>query len=48
MGGVVPPEPTRRSRLGEPVPGPVTTPLVALAFSAAWTWAGVAEGFSAA
>src|SRR4051812_32630577 len=46
-GGVVPPSPTRSRRLGEPVPGLPTTPLVAAEVSAEETWAGVAEGLAA-
>src|SRR5690606_4972469 len=46
-GGVVPPSPTYSRRLGEPLPGLPTTPLVAAEVSAVETCAGLAEGLSA-
>src|SRR5690242_8809845 len=46
-GGVVPPEPVNSSLFGEPVPGLVTTPEVALATRALDTVAGVAVGLAA-
>jgi hypothetical protein len=36
--------PTERSRFAEPVPGLVTTPVVALLASLSRTWAGVRDG----
>src|SRR6185436_1088378 len=45
-GGGGEPLRVKSSRLGEPVPMPVSTPVVARAFSSAITWAGVHVGCS--